>query len=66
MGKTTLARMLPGAVFMNCDLPSVARRLEDPELFFRAHPRFQIEGKQKVIPWVSPYRYPESVHFIHR
>jgi len=24
---------------MNCDLPSVARRLEDPELFFRAHPQ---------------------------
>jgi len=23
---------------MNCDLPSVARRLEDPELFFRSHP----------------------------
>jgi predicted AAA+ superfamily ATPase len=39
VGKTTLARMLPEAIFMNCDLPSVARRLEDPELFFRAHPR---------------------------
>lgn len=39
VGKTTLARMLPGAVFMNCDLPSVARRLEDPELFFRSHPQ---------------------------
>ncbi len=39
VGKTTLARMLPDAVYMNCDLPSVVRRLEDPELFFRAQPR---------------------------
>jgi len=39
VGKTTLARMLPEAAFMNCDLPSVARRLEDPELFFRSHPQ---------------------------
>ena len=33
-GKTTLGRMLPDAVYMNCDLPSVQRALEDPELFF--------------------------------
>ncbi len=32
-GKTTLARMLPDAVYMNCDLPSTLRALEDPELF---------------------------------
>ena len=32
-GKTTLARMLPDAVYMNCDLPSVVRALDDPELF---------------------------------
>lgn len=36
VGKTTLARMLPGAVYMNCDLPSVARALADPELFLAA------------------------------
>jgi len=35
-GKTTLARMLPDAVYLNCDLPSVGRRLEDPELFYRS------------------------------
>jgi len=34
VGKTTLARMLPDAVYMNCDLPSTLRALEDPELFF--------------------------------
>jgi uncharacterized protein len=33
VGKTTLARMLPDAVYMNCDLPSVVRALDDPELF---------------------------------
>jgi predicted AAA+ superfamily ATPase len=34
VGKTTLARMLPEAVYLNCDLPSVVRALGDPELFF--------------------------------
>jgi hypothetical protein len=33
VGKTTLARMLPDAVYMNCDLPSTVRALDDPELF---------------------------------
>ena len=33
VGKTTIARMLPGAVSMNCDLPSTVRSLGDPELF---------------------------------
>ncbi len=33
VGKTTLARMLPDAVYLNCDLPSTVRALEDPELF---------------------------------
>jgi uncharacterized protein len=38
VGKTTLARMIPEAVYLNCDLPSVVRRLEDPEAFFRSLP----------------------------
>ena len=33
VGKTTLARMLPGSVYLNCDLPSAERTLADPELF---------------------------------
>src|SRR5262245_46790482 len=33
VGKTTLAREIPGALILNCDLPSTARRLEDPERF---------------------------------
>jgi predicted AAA+ superfamily ATPase len=36
IGKTTLAHMLPDTVYLNCDLPSDARRLDDPELFYRA------------------------------
>lgn len=36
VGKTTLTQMLPDAVYLNCDLPSTSRRLEDPELFFRS------------------------------
>ena len=34
VGKTTIARLLPDAVYMNCDLPSTAHVLADPELFF--------------------------------
>lgn len=36
IGKTTLAQMLPDSIYLNCDLPSVARRLQDPEMFFRS------------------------------
>lgn len=39
VGKTTLAQMLPDAVYVNCDLPSAERAVADPELFFDArHP----------------------------
>jgi len=34
-GKTTLCRMIPDVVYLNCDLPSVARQLENPEFFYR-------------------------------
>jgi uncharacterized protein len=34
-GKTTLCKMIPDVVYLNCDLPSVARQLENPEFFFR-------------------------------
>ncbi|OFY61431.1 MAG: ATPase [Bacteroidetes bacterium RBG_13_43_22] len=33
-GKTTLCKMIHGAVYLNCDLPSVNRQLENPEFFF--------------------------------
>jgi predicted AAA+ superfamily ATPase len=38
VGKTTLARMIPDTVYLNCDLPSVADRLNDPEFFYRSIP----------------------------
>ena len=34
VGKTTLAQIFSNAVYLNCDLPSVGRRLVDPELFY--------------------------------
>lgn len=33
VGKTTLSKMIKPEVYLNCDLPSVVRQLEDPELF---------------------------------
>ena len=33
VGKTTLAGMVPDITYCNCDLPSTARALADPELF---------------------------------
>jgi uncharacterized protein len=35
-GKTVLAQTVPDAQFLNCDLPSVAERLADPESFYRS------------------------------
>ena len=34
IGKTTLARAIPDAHFLNCDLPSTERLLDDPERFY--------------------------------
>lgn len=34
VGKTTLSKMFDGSVYLNCDLPSVARQIEDPESFY--------------------------------
>lgn len=36
VGKTVLAQSLPDAELVNCDLPSSAERLRDPESFFQA------------------------------
>lgn len=33
-GKTTLAHMISGTVYLNCDLPSVVRQLAEPEHFY--------------------------------
>lgn len=34
VGKTTLAKMFTTAIYLNCDLPSVVRRLSDPESLY--------------------------------
>ena len=36
VGKTTLARSLPGARYLNCDLPSTAQLLHEPEPFLES------------------------------
>jgi len=36
VGKTTIAKMFSDSIYLNCDLPSVKRRLEDPESFFHS------------------------------
>ena len=36
VGKTVIAQSLQGTEFLNCDLPSTAERLRDPESFFRS------------------------------
>lgn len=42
VGKTTLSKMLDNAIYLNCDLPSVQRQLEDPELFYDALPQHAV------------------------
>ena len=36
VGKTTLTKMLKDTTYMNCDLPSNHRKLEDPESFYES------------------------------
>lgn len=36
VGKTSLVRMVPDVAYLNCDLPSTRRALDDPELFFES------------------------------
>jgi len=55
-GKTTLARMLPESVYLNCDLPSSVRRIEDPELFFRTLPEKAVVVLDEVHRLADPSR----------
>ena len=36
VGKTTLSKMLEEIIYLNCDLPSTWRRLQDPESFYNS------------------------------
>ena len=53
VGKTTIARMLPDAVYLNCDLPSSVRALEDPELFLGA------QARDAVLVFDEVHRLPD-------
>lgn len=55
VGKTTLAKMLDGEqfVYRNCDLPSVVRELDDPELFFESL------GEGKVVVLDEVHQLPD-------
>ena len=53
VGKTTLARMLPSAVHVNCDLPASARAVSDPELFLGG------QTSQATIVFDEVHRLPD-------
>jgi hypothetical protein len=55
-GKTVLAKSLPDAEFVNCDLPSSARRLEDPEAFLRA-----LDGRTLILDEVHQLPDPSRL-----
>jgi hypothetical protein len=57
-GKTTLARMIHGAVYLNCDLPSVLHRLEDPELFYRSPPN------RAIVVFDEAHRLPDPARIL--
>ena len=51
VGKTVLAQSLPDTQFLNCDLPSVAERLRDPETFYRSvHERIVVFDEIHQLP----------------
>ena len=52
VGKTVLAQSLPDAEFLNCDLPSVAERLRDPESFYRS-------AKKRLVVFDEVHQLPD-------
>jgi predicted AAA+ superfamily ATPase len=56
VGKTTLARGLGEADVFNCDLPSVAAQLDDPEHFFRS-----VRARVVVLDEVHQLRDPSRI-----
>lgn len=55
-GKTTLSQELDDATYINCDLPSSIRLLEDPEFFFRG-----VETKTLILDEVHRLTDPSLV-----
>ncbi len=48
--------IIPETVYLNCDLPSDARRLDDPELFYRALPKGSVVVLDEVHRLADPSR----------
>jgi len=57
VGKTTLTRMLADAIYINCDLPSAQRALEEPELFLDS----QVVGSKLIFDEVHQLRDPSRL-----
>ena len=57
VGKTTLTRMLADAIYINCDLPSAQRALEEPELFLDS----QVAGSKLIFDEVHQLRDPSQL-----
>ncbi len=55
-GKTVLCRSLDDVEYFDCELPSVRRRLEDPESFLGS-----VQGKRIVLDEVQRLRNPSEV-----
>src|SRR3990172_5900579 len=56
IGKTTLARSLPGVEYFDCELPRVRRELADPEAFFAG-----LRGKTVVLDEIHRLGDPAQV-----
>jgi predicted AAA+ superfamily ATPase len=56
VGKTTVANMFSGAVYLNCDLPSVERQLIDPEPFYDSLPQGSVVVFDEVQRLADPSR----------
>lgn len=52
-GKTTLAHSITNSVYINCDLPSEQRRLEDPEDFYK-------NLKSNIVVFDEIHQLPEA------
>jgi hypothetical protein len=56
-GKTILCKMIPDAVYINCDLPSVGKQLGNPEYFFSNYS----EGAKVIFDEIHRLEYPSEV-----
>ena len=55
-GKTSLCRAIPNSEYFDCELPSVRRRLHDPELFLEAH-----KGKRLILDEIHRLQNPSEI-----